>query len=1404
MVNPVYRIQRNNAPLHDRKDFNLIDQGFFSDVADEFMLSWIGQLYQNNFVLDQKIYKEKPPDPIYDPMKDIEGFEEFADVFMNVRNKDHADFLKEKIIMNNARRTRLDASDRVWGPALTSLLADPLTYVPIPLAKGVGFFSRALKGGAIGSGLVGSTEIIRRKEDPTSTNAETGMILAGSFLMSGLFSGALGRRIGDTSTPKISKYLYDKMKESKYFSSLPNKILKTQHEFNGHHPFEETGFVWTLSTGATRTTKVIEDTKFALLKKNKGFRQIPVDDHARYDIKNDIMYLNEGKVLDDYNNGIAIIGGPKGNILARDTFAHPNDYKKFVMQVAINKAVYEPWNLFKKKNPNATKLDWEQTVRGNVYEEFQLRRTQGGDDLNKFNVLSHTWRKWTSNVVRATGKIKDNDWYSKVLEGFGDYGISQNHNAHGVTTPPSALVESIRRFRQETSALRNFIDLQYMLKSGLDTELVNNTTGINTEIKFKQLTEFSRQDQFQFETDVFLASGSNTVLERSDEFVQAAAKAVRVHLQKQNKINEELQLYDTPENYLAKSNKMMAVYERLEKEVATVTNPELKAALEENLTALDNKIKTLFFSLKAEGSDGVKREWVQKTIYTTPKTSAKIVVGNTKRNTNGRYVPAYFSKKDKTIYIDKDYIETVMFNEKAWSKPKIKGVTPFPENEFKTPEEWYNFVLTHEILHTTVPNTKKLSKVDYENQINRLAREQNKRAGKSTKWEIASEEYMLKAENYIPLYQDFGKIAKDPKQFKEDWFNFLSTTTMRSDNPEFVRLRVDSIYDAVMRTKEMGEDANLLMIMNNAQEAAALGADISKFEVDQGVLRLGSSNFMKRSFDIDYDALPDSPVMKYYQTNVKDVITRYSNVNIKVQEMARVYGDPFAELFQIEEYHRLLMKHGKTKQGRANVRESLQKFNDLMERHYMVFNASDPTSWTKQTVEALKDYTSLVAMGGALVSNLTELARPTMVHGFEKAFPLYKAWLTQNMGLFRKVLKQVHLENGEPIEVALGAMNRFLQDMGYTGNSGKLGKGYDALTAGLKDLQVPFYWVNGLTPWTIFWKNMSSAISSHGIILDAIKLTTAKNPITKKAVSNRETNAITARLAQYGIDKKTAELITRMPYSKEGNLFLANAPKWDTIPGGKIAREKFRLAMQAQQDNTIITPMITDTPNIIGGAITITSDEAKAIFKNPLLNRIVKPIKTPYGYKINMTWGSLPFQFMPWAFAATNKMVINGFQAMKYGDRQVAANITAMIALGGMVAYLKNPYGVQNMSNTELALEAVDRSGVLGIIPDINYTIETVSEGLTGNMIGGRPVIGALLDQELGPRYGKQDFGDAVGEVFGPGPSIPIDIIRILTGSYDYNTKHDMIRLMLPFQNLIGIEKLLKPMYSKAIEETIG
>ena len=76
---------------------------------------------------------------------------------------------------------------------------------------------------------------------------------------------------------------------------------------------------------------------------------------------------------------------------------------------------------------------------------------KGGDDLNKFNWLANTWRKWTSNVVRSTGAVDDNQWYSFVLRGFADYGIKQRHNAYDVNTPASAITLSGVEFKVEVS-----------------------------------------------------------------------------------------------------------------------------------------------------------------------------------------------------------------------------------------------------------------------------------------------------------------------------------------------------------------------------------------------------------------------------------------------------------------------------------------------------------------------------------------------------------------------------------------------------------------------------------------------------------------------------------------------------------------------------------------------------------------------------------------------------------------------------------------------------------------------------------------------------------------------------------------------------------------------------------------
>lgn len=66
---------------------------------------------------------------------------------------------------------------------------------------------------------------------------------------------------------------------------------------------------------------------------------------------------------------------------------------------------------------------------------------------------------------------------------------------------------------------------------------------------------------------------------------------------------------------------------------------------------------------------------------------------------NGRYVPAFYRESDNTIRFDRDYIEGPMFEEKAWLNPKMEGVDALPDI-FKTPKQWSNFVMLHEIMHT--------------------------------------------------------------------------------------------------------------------------------------------------------------------------------------------------------------------------------------------------------------------------------------------------------------------------------------------------------------------------------------------------------------------------------------------------------------------------------------------------------------------------------------------------------------------------------------------------------------------------------------------------------------------------------------------------------------------------------
>ena len=70
-----------------------------------------------------------------------------------------------------------------------------------------------------------------------------------------------------------------------------------------------------------------------------------------------------------------------------------------------------------------------------------------------------------------------------------------------------------------------------------------------------------------------------------------------------------------------------------------------------------------------------------------------------KTDKNGNYVAAYFNRRTNTLYLDRDFVEGPMFQRKAWLKPRTEGVDPLPDI-FKTPKQWSNFVILHEVNHS--------------------------------------------------------------------------------------------------------------------------------------------------------------------------------------------------------------------------------------------------------------------------------------------------------------------------------------------------------------------------------------------------------------------------------------------------------------------------------------------------------------------------------------------------------------------------------------------------------------------------------------------------------------------------------------------------------------------------------
>ncbi len=110
--------------------------------------------------------------------------------------------------------------------------------------------------------------------------------------------------------------------------------------------------------------------------------------------------------------------------------------------------------------------------------------------------------------------------------------------------------------------------------------------------------------------------------------------------------------------------------------------------------------------------------------YTRGTTLPDIKVVKTKKeivSSDGlRTVGAQTNYKKGTMLINESRIKED-FKNKAWLKPKLKGVHPLPEGVIKTPQDLIDFYITHEKAHFTPENIAIKDRVEKENHANQLA-----------------------------------------------------------------------------------------------------------------------------------------------------------------------------------------------------------------------------------------------------------------------------------------------------------------------------------------------------------------------------------------------------------------------------------------------------------------------------------------------------------------------------------------------------------------------------------------------------------------------------------------------------------------------------------------------------------
>jgi hypothetical protein len=508
----------------------------------------------------------------------------------------------------------------------------------------------------------------------------------------------------------------------------------------------------------------------------------------------------------------------------------------------------------------------------------------------------------------------------------------------------------------------------------------------------------------------------------------------------------------------------------------------------------------------------------------------------------------------------------------------------------------------------------------------------------------------------------------------------------------------------------------------------------------------GPINTLSRQITLTNEELADFIV--WDSEIVMGVYSRRMGASI---EMVKAYGSRMQEDL-IDDMVMRLRDDGVSEDRIAKI---VRLQEDMRDRVLGRFHAKDPMSWDNRTARAIKNYTNITVMGRGIYAQVNDLARALTINGYA---PLFKALHTAMRGEVRDLATGRYAkQSGEALELVNARWTASLVE----NDSALTVTQQTALERGLAAAQSPFFRYNLMNPFTVIWKDFTGIMSSHTLIDESITVANAiRSGKTLNTLSKKE-KRIADRLASFGIDIRSAQLIADMPYEKTGgDLYLANIENWSGRSGAK-AKEVFLGALSGQIRTGVVTPGPLQRANIMDGVFYVKGKRTE----QPLL--------------------SLPFQLLSFTLSSSAKVT---HSLLSGRDRNRAVTLGALYLSGMFATYLRAGDNWDKKSWEEVALESFESSAIAGYLTDVYQ----LAENLTG--FGPRAAIGAY-------DFGEGMMTDEIGAVGGPGVSVIAGAMEAFVNpDLEDRRRAGLIRRAVPFSGMFFWDDTMREMSNWAAD----